>query len=116
VHGANRLRGNGVASSTVFGGIAGDSMAAYIEGKGLAAISEAHLQAAMTRAMTPFHRSTGEDVYVLRDELQTLMWEKAGLVRQKGDLEATQKALAVLRQRAELPPRPFRCDRTASIR
>ena len=28
VHGANRLGGNGVANSTVFGGIAGESMAA----------------------------------------------------------------------------------------
>ena len=30
VHGANRLGGNGVANSTVFGGIAGDTMAAWI--------------------------------------------------------------------------------------
>jgi fumarate reductase flavoprotein subunit len=29
VHGANRLGGNGVANSTVFGAIAGDSMAAW---------------------------------------------------------------------------------------
>jgi succinate dehydrogenase/fumarate reductase flavoprotein subunit len=43
----------------------------------------------------------GEDVYVLRDELKTLMWEKAGLVRQAADLEATQKALAVLRERTQ---------------
>jgi len=31
VHGANRLGGNGVANSTVFGGIAGESMARWIE-------------------------------------------------------------------------------------
>jgi fumarate reductase flavoprotein subunit len=95
----NRLGGNGVACSTVFGGIAGHSMAAYIEARSLPAIAEAHMHAAMTRAMTPFNRSTGEDVYVLRDELKTLMWEKAGLVRHAADLEATQKALAVLRER-----------------
>ena len=34
VHGANRLGGNGVANSTVFGGIAGDSMAAYVAANG----------------------------------------------------------------------------------
>ena len=33
VHGANRLGGNGVAESTVFGGIAGDVMAAFVEGR-----------------------------------------------------------------------------------
>ncbi|MDD2874868.1 MAG: FAD-binding protein, partial [Azoarcus sp.] len=31
VHGANRLGGNGVANSTVFGGIAGDSMARWVK-------------------------------------------------------------------------------------
>jgi fumarate reductase flavoprotein subunit len=30
VHGANRLGGNGVANSTVFGGIAGDRMAHWV--------------------------------------------------------------------------------------
>ena len=33
VHGANRLGGNGVANSTVFGGIAGESMARYVQGQ-----------------------------------------------------------------------------------
>src|SRR5881392_3147981 len=35
VHGANRLGGNGVAESTVFGGIAGDVMAAFVAGRRL---------------------------------------------------------------------------------
>ena len=34
VHGANRLGGNGVANSTVFGGIAGDTMAAWVRSEG----------------------------------------------------------------------------------
>src|SRR6188472_1762392 len=34
VHGANRLGGNGVANSTVFGAIAGDAMAAWVAGEG----------------------------------------------------------------------------------
>src|SRR5450432_1545566 len=34
VHGANRLGGNGVANSTVFGGLAGDSMAAWVPAHG----------------------------------------------------------------------------------
>jgi succinate dehydrogenase/fumarate reductase flavoprotein subunit len=101
VHGANRLGGNGVACSTVFGGIAGDSMAAYIEGRGLPAVSEARTRAVIARVMAPFDRSDGEDVYILRDELQTLMWEKAGLVRHARDLESAQQALGVLRERAQ---------------
>ena len=34
VHGANRLGGNGVANSTVFGGIAGDAIGAWLRGDG----------------------------------------------------------------------------------
>src|SRR6478735_12524977 len=34
VHGANRLGGNGVANSTVFGGIAGDTMARWVRTEG----------------------------------------------------------------------------------
>ncbi len=101
VHGANRLGGNGVACSTVFGGIAGDRMAAYIEGKCWPGIAEAQLRAVIARSMTPFDRPRGEDVYVLRDELKALMWEKAGLVRNASDLEHAQKALAVIRERAQ---------------
>src|SRR5262245_24002466 len=43
VHGANRLGGNGVAESTVFGGIAGDTVAAFVEGRPLPAVSPAGL-------------------------------------------------------------------------
>jgi succinate dehydrogenase/fumarate reductase flavoprotein subunit len=100
VHGANRLGGNGVACSTVFGGIAGDSMAAYIADKSLPAVSEAQVREAIASALAPFDRAIGEDVYALRDELATLMWEKAGLVRHASDLESAQKALATLRERA----------------
>jgi fumarate reductase flavoprotein subunit len=38
VHGANRLGGNGVANSTVFGGIAGDSMAEFVARRGVCGI------------------------------------------------------------------------------
>ena len=36
VHGANRLGGNGVANSTVFGAVAGDAMAAWVGKEGFA--------------------------------------------------------------------------------
>ena len=101
VHGANRLGGNGVACSTVFGGIAGDRMAAYIDGKSVPQISEAQVRAAVARGLAPFDCTGGEDVYLLRDELMTLMWERAGLVRHASDLAAAQKDLAALRERAQ---------------
>jgi succinate dehydrogenase/fumarate reductase flavoprotein subunit len=101
VHGANRLGGNGVACSTVFGGIAGDTMAAYIVGQELPQVADAEVQANIAHALTPFTQAAGEDVYALRDQLKTLMWEKAGLVRQATDLEVAQQTLETLRARAQ---------------
>lgn len=104
VHGANRLGGNGVACSTVFGAIAGDGMAAYIEDKDLPEIAETEVRDTVARVLSPFERSNGEDVYVLRDELKVLMWEQVGLVRHAAALETAQKSLTEL------------CDRAARVR
>src|SRR5262245_9922012 len=101
VHGANRLGGNGVACSTVFGGIAGDRMAAYITGKNTPEIADAQVHAVIARVMAPFDCPSSEDVYILRDDLKALMWEKAGLVRDATALESAQQALAMLYERAQ---------------
>ncbi|MGH7413060.1 MAG: FAD-binding protein, partial [Candidatus Rokuibacteriota bacterium] len=53
VHGANRLGGNGVAESTVFGGIAGDVMADWVVGRLLPQISRAHVEAASAASTAP---------------------------------------------------------------
>lgn len=101
VHGANRLGGNGVACSTVFGGVAGDHMATYIVDCEPPVASMPQARDVVARVTAPFGGSGGEDVYVLRDELKALMWEQAGLVRHAAGLEAAEKALAELQQRAQ---------------
>ena len=54
VHGANRLGGNGVANSTVFGGIAGDVMGARTKRAGaLPEPDQAAIEAAYERAFAP---------------------------------------------------------------
>ncbi len=57
MHGANRLGGNGVANSTVFGGIAGDTMPNWIAANpGHRPADEAVLDAEVARALAPFTR------------------------------------------------------------
>ena len=93
-HGANRLGGNGVANSTVFGGVAGDTMAADLAGPGspLRDANEDLLAAEISRALHPFGRPAG-DVHALRRRLMDLMWDDAGVIRTAGSLE---RALARL--------------------
>ncbi len=98
-HGANRLGGNGVANSTVFGGVAGDMMAADLAGPGAAfrKPDEDLLAAEIVRALHPFGRigsgGPASDVHALRRRLMDLMWDDAGVMRTAGSLE---RALARL--------------------
>jgi fumarate reductase flavoprotein subunit len=81
VHGANRLGGNGVANSTVFGGIAGDTMAAYVARTGAHKDpDEATIAAARAAALHPFEARPG-DLNGLRQRLESVMWERVGILR-----------------------------------
>lgn len=86
VHGANRLGGNGVANSTVFGGIAGDEVAAWLPAAGEApAADETVIAAAIAHCEAPLaHR--GGDLNALRESLQSLMWDDVGIVRSRASL------------------------------
>ena len=92
VHGANRLGGNGVAESTVFGGLAGDAIAAFVEGRP-APRPTADLGAIVAALTAPLARPAGPALYGLLDELREVMWEGAGLVR---DGESLSRTLATL--------------------
>jgi fumarate reductase flavoprotein subunit len=87
VHGANRLGGNGVANSTVYGGIAGETMAAWIAaGAGRhRAPQEDVIEAEMVRAQHPF-ACRGGDLNGLRERLLDTMWEDIGVLRDAAGL------------------------------
>ncbi len=98
VHGANRLGGNGVANSTVFGGIAGDSMARWVPRYGTFEEPDpVALEAALDQALAPFGRPAGR-LSPLRDALHALMWEKAGILRDAAGLAQAAEELAQLEQ------------------
>jgi fumarate reductase flavoprotein subunit len=87
MHGANRLGGNGVANSTVFGGIAGDVMPRWIAANsGERAPDEAVLDAEIDRALAPFKRKGG-DLNRLREQLLDVMWDDVGVVRDAAGLD-----------------------------
>lgn len=101
VHGANRLGGNGVANSTVFGGIAGDSIAADLDGLGTTPEPDAEvLGEALRRVEAPFAHPPG-DVGALRDRLQDLMWADVGILRDATGLRRAQAELADLAAEVE---------------
>ncbi|ODV11553.1 MAG: fumarate reductase [Rubrivivax sp. SCN 70-15] len=81
VHGANRLGGNGVANSTVFGGIAGETMAAWVRRHPeVRAPDEAVIAASVACHEAPFGRPAG-DLAAIRDALSECMWADVGILR-----------------------------------
>jgi fumarate reductase flavoprotein subunit len=93
MHGANRLGGNGVANSTVFGGIAGDMMPRWIaKHPGHRPPDREVLDAELDRAQQPFSRKPG-DLNALREKLLDTMWDDVGVVRHRAGMERGLAAL-----------------------
>ncbi len=98
VHGANRLGGNGVGDSTVFGGIAGDVMAEWVAGRALPSVSAARAEEAAKRLTAPL-AVAGTPVYPLLARLRSLMWERVGLIRDRTGLEFALAEIAEIEER-----------------
>jgi fumarate reductase flavoprotein subunit len=97
VHGANRLGGNGVANSTVYGGIAGDSMAAHTHSTAQATEpDEGVIDAGIARAERPYSLKPG-DLLGVREKLWQDMWDDVGVLRDRASLE---RGLAKIADRA----------------
>jgi len=88
VHGANRLGGNGVANSTVYGAVAGDTMAAWVKAEGaLRDPDPAALEAGVARCEPKMGGAHGA-LEAIRERLYGLMWDKVGIIRERASLEA----------------------------
>ena len=93
VHGANRLGGNGVANSTVFGGIAGDVMALRLNAnEALADPDSAAIEAAHERAFAPLGKRRA-DFEGVRRRLYDIMWNDVGILRTAEGLARARHAL-----------------------
>ncbi|HEY5328981.1 MAG TPA: FAD-binding protein [Acidobacteriaceae bacterium] len=101
VHGANRLGGNGVAESIVFGAHAGDVMSQSLLPAASQQASSAYVRELCSKWSAPLQTTEGEHPNVLRREIENLMWEKVGLVRNGPDLEAALAQLETIHERSK---------------
>ncbi|MDA1089314.1 MAG: FAD-binding protein [Proteobacteria bacterium] len=96
VHGANRLGGNGVANSTVFGGIAGDTIGRWTPGQGFFHDPDnTAIEAAIGLCRTPLSNPPG-DLEPIRIRLADIMWEDVGIVRDATSLNRAMADLTAL--------------------
>jgi len=99
VHGANRLGGNGVAESTIFGGRAGDRATLIAGERDLRTPDPDQVAASVSRAHAPLRRERGLSPFGVIHKLKETMWEgcgvtrdREGLLRARGQIEDLARA------------------------
>jgi succinate dehydrogenase / fumarate reductase, flavoprotein subunit len=101
MHGANRLGGNSLSDLIVFGKLAGTGAAAYVSAlSSTPRADNEQIVAAFRRATDLLNRESGENPYVLQEELQEVMGKNVGIVRTGEELEEGIEKLGQLAKRA----------------
>jgi fumarate reductase flavoprotein subunit len=96
VHGANRLGGNGVANSTVFGSIAGERMVEWLrDNDAFRDVDRDAMAEAMQQTRLPLNRPAA-DLEPIRERLYDIMWQDVGVARSAESLARAQRGLAIL--------------------
>jgi succinate dehydrogenase / fumarate reductase flavoprotein subunit len=100
VNGANRLGGNSLSDLLVFGKRAGEFAASFARAHGAAQIDVGQVEEASQWALAPFERQGTEGPFQIQQDLQALMQDQVGIVRQQEEMERALESLTTLRERA----------------
>ncbi|MFZ3060872.1 MAG: FAD-dependent oxidoreductase [Candidatus Methanoperedens sp.] len=101
VHGANRLGGNSLLETIVFGKIAGENATKFANGIGFEAadILEKAVHGEVQRFSALLGKNEGEVFFKIRDELKEFMDEKVGIFRDEENLKAALGKIRELKMR-----------------
>jgi len=101
VHGANRLGGNGVAESIVFGAVAGEAMVRHLGEAGRSTPAKGASQR-IAESLAP--RAGSANPFALRRELGSIAWDRLGIIRSADSLAAAAADLDRIDERlADVP-------------
>ena len=93
VHGANRLGGNGVANSTVFGGIAGDAIPPWVRSDGaFVDPDQSVVDETLEHSLRPFAKTAG-NLLDMRERLEDIMWDDVGIIRDPERMNRARQSL-----------------------
>jgi succinate dehydrogenase / fumarate reductase flavoprotein subunit len=103
MHGANRLGGNSLSDLLVFGMLAGEGAADYLDGlEGVPEASAETLDGAIREATAPLNREDGPNPYLVHEDLQAIMNDGVNIVRDKEGLEKSIQAIEDLKLQVAL--------------
>ncbi|MGP8071576.1 MAG: FAD-binding protein [Thermoplasmata archaeon] len=99
IHGANRLGGNSLLETLVFGNEAGIAAAAYAASAPAPALTDADLETATAPLRTWSSRTDGEDPATLRTAMQETMDRYVGIFRNQADLVEGLRRIRAVKER-----------------
>jgi succinate dehydrogenase / fumarate reductase flavoprotein subunit len=101
INGANRLGGNSLSDLLVFGKRAGEHAASFAKANPLGTIDERQAEEAARAALEPFeHGASAENPYAIQQDLQAMMQDLVGIVREESEMRQAVENLAALNGRA----------------
>jgi succinate dehydrogenase / fumarate reductase flavoprotein subunit len=101
INGANRLGGNSLSDLLVFGKRAGEHAAIFAKQNGTPAIDGGQVDAAAKAALEPFDRgSASENPFRIQQDLQGMMQNLVGIVRDEAEMQEALTGLQDLNSRA----------------
>jgi succinate dehydrogenase / fumarate reductase flavoprotein subunit len=103
VHGANRLGGNSLLETIVFGARSGGAAARQVRAKGkhlAQTFLRERLKAFESRLGELFGRRDGEPCFRLRDEMKATMTSQVGIFRKESDLLSAREKVKGLKERS----------------
>ena len=102
VHGANRLGGNSLLDTVVFGKIAGDQAAIFLKGGGNPSVSGQALEEEAAQQKDKLEawsrRESGIKIHLMMEKLKLAMSDKVGIFRIREDLAEGLKIIRGLRE------------------
>jgi succinate dehydrogenase / fumarate reductase flavoprotein subunit len=98
LHGANRLGGNSLSDLLVFGKRAGEFAARFAQENGAVRVNGAEADAAVREALAPFEQPSNgaRGPYQIQHELQDVMQDYVGIVRNEADMHRALQRIAEL--------------------
>jgi succinate dehydrogenase / fumarate reductase flavoprotein subunit len=99
IHGANRLGGNSLMETLVFGKAAGAAAAAYAAKAPETTLTQGDLDPVVAKYRAWFARKDGEEPSVLRSEVQQTMDRYVNIFRTAADLEEGLKRVRAIKER-----------------
>ena len=101
LHGANRLGGNSLSDLLVFGKRAGEYAAKFAKEHGAVQINPQQVEDLARRSLEPFERNGGESPYQIQHDLQDMMQDLVGIVRQEEEMLRALDGIEKLKARAK---------------